>query len=497
MQNNSLSSLITILYVDDEPSMSDIAHYFLEEKLGGCRVTSATEVSIALELLKNQPFDAIVADYEMPDLDGLDLLRLLRQKGDTTPFIVCTGKSRHEVVIEALNAGADFYLQKGEDPLVLFTEMKQMIVQTVSRRRSEKALAKSRHLLEEIIDFLPDATLSIDNAYRVIAWNRIMEELTGISSEQILGKTLEHSVFRFNDTTIDGLIRTILEKDASYESRKEMLLDRNRVITEEFRGHFNGEEEKECFFRITVSPILDSDMKKVGLIGSIRDITEQKRSEYAVLESRENYRALVENNQDIVMRFNRKGKHLYVNPAITRYIPINPEEFIGKTYSELQFPQEAYIEWDNIIQQVISSGYPVETDVTFHSLKGEVTFNWRLFPEFDMKGDIRSVLSISRDITYQKQFEREKQTLLSQIERNLGEFAILNDGIRNPLAVITGWLSIMESLQEKEREILMSQIKLIDEMITQLDRRWVESEKVLGFLRRHYSIQSTHPDSGT
>ncbi|OQA52075.1 MAG: hypothetical protein BWY45_03240 [Euryarchaeota archaeon ADurb.Bin294] len=106
-----------------------------------------------------------------------------------------------------------------------------------------------------------------------------------------------------------------------------------------------------------------------------------------------------------------------------------------------------------------------------------------------MEGKVRSVLSISRDITYQREFEQEKQALLSQIERNLGEFAILNDGIRNPLAVITGWLSMMD-LHEEERSTLMHQIKQIDEMITKLDRRWVESEKVLGFLRRHYAIQA-------
>jgi len=132
-------------------------------------------------------------------------------------------------------------------------------------------------------------------------------------------------------------------------------------------------------------------------------------------------------------------------------------------------------------------------DISFLSMKGRVIFNWRLFPEFDMEGKVRSVLSISRDITYQREFETEKQALLAQIERNLGEFAILNDGIRNPLAVITGWLSMME-IGDKERGTLMHQIKQIDEMITQLDRRWVESEKVLGFLRRHYAIHNKyHP----
>ena len=89
------------------------------------------------------------------------------------------------------------------------------------------------------------------------------------------------------------------------------------------------------YYRIMVSPILDADMQKVGFIGSVRDITLQKRYEYALLESRENFRALVENNTDIVMRFNPEGRHLYVNPAVKPYIPFPPENIIGKKYGEL------------------------------------------------------------------------------------------------------------------------------------------------------------------
>jgi len=473
--------------------MGDIARIFLEDRLGGCVVTQVTDGEDALEHIHTHTYDAIVADYEMPGLDGLQLLRTLRGIGDNTPFLVCTGKSRHEVVIEALNAGADFYLQKGEDPLVLFTEMKQMIVQAVTRRRSEKALAKSRNLLEEIIDFLPDATLAVDSSQRIIAWNRIMEELTGIPPGTVLYKSQDFSECTYRYPSVSSLIERILILGERTTGDPDNHGIENRIITEEYHGHVGEGDDTDRYYRIMVSPILDADMQKVGFIGSVRDITLQKRYEYALLESRENFRALVENNTDIVMRFNPEGKHLYVNPAVKPYIPFPPENLIGKKYGELAYPPRLADDWDALIQQVIETGKPHEADISFQSSKGMVTFNWRLFPEFDMEGKVRSVLSISRDITYQREFEQEKQALLSQIERNLGEFAILNDGIRNPLAVITGWLSMMD-LHEEERSTLMHQIRQIDEMITKLDRRWVESEKVLGFLRRHYAIQAGYPN---
>ncbi|PWR74601.1 PAS domain S-box protein [Methanospirillum stamsii] len=492
MQDSDSNQPIRVLFVDDEPSMSDIAHYFLGEKLGGCTVVPAMEVSIALELLEKEDFDVIVADYEMPDLDGLAFLKILRERGDTIPFLVCTGKSRHEVVIEALNAGADFYLQKGEDPIVLFTEMKQMIFQAVSRRRSEQALASSRHLLEEMIDFLPDATMAVNNSHYVIAWNRIMEKLTGISSEQIIGKNPDISSVFFKNRIIAELIEFILKNGERTEFSHYNSTVEDRIIIEEFHSRTDHNEENDSYFRVMVSPILDTSMKKVGFIGSFRNITLEKRYELELVESRENFRALVENNTDIVMRFDIHGRHLYVNPAVSPYIPFDSRLLIGKTYSELLYPPRDCRKWDSLIQKVITTASPVETDITFFSPKGKIILNWRLFPEFDQKGQVRSVLSISRDITYHEMLEQEKQALLSQIERNLGEFAILNDGIRNPLAVITGWLSMMESLQDHERKTLMLQVRQIDEMITKLDRRWIESEKVLGFLRRHYSIQS-HP----
>lgn len=479
-----------MLFVDDEPSMCEIARIYLEERLGGCIITPVTDGETAIQLIESHSFDAIIADYEMPGLDGLELLRRVRNNNDMTPFLVCTGKSRHEVVIEALNAGADFYLQKGEDPYVLFTEMKQLIVQAVTRRRSEKALAKSRNFLEEIIDFLPDATLSVDSTQKIIAWNRVMEELTGIPSKDILFQKRNSVINRFKSPGALSLIERVLflGEQASYISGDSD--EDTRTITEEYHSFFGEGNDNDRYFRITVSPILSADMERIGFIGSVRDITLQKRSEYALIESRENFRALVENNTDIVMRFDLEGRHRYVNPAILPYIPFDPEYLIGKRYSDIIPHLKDSKKWDNLIHEVIISANPVEMNISFQSMKGLVTFNWRLFPELDMEGRVKSVLSISRDITFQLAFEKEKEALLSQIERNLGEFAILNDGIRNPLAVITGWLSMIDSIQGKERDTLMQQIREIDQMITQLDRRWVESEKVLGFLRRHYDIQN-------
>ncbi len=83
-------------------------------------ITSATD---ALALLDTKVYDAIISDYHMPVMDGIEFLKNIRTSGNTIPFILFTGRGREEIVIQALNEGADFYLQKGGEPVSQFTEL--------------------------------------------------------------------------------------------------------------------------------------------------------------------------------------------------------------------------------------------------------------------------------------------------------------------------------------------------------------------------------------
>jgi len=101
--------MISILYVDDEPGMLDIGKLFLERG-GQFSVDIITSAPAALTLLDSKKYDAVIADYQMPEMDGIEFLKRVRASGNTIPFILFTGKGREEIVIQALNAGADFYL---------------------------------------------------------------------------------------------------------------------------------------------------------------------------------------------------------------------------------------------------------------------------------------------------------------------------------------------------------------------------------------------------
>ncbi len=129
------SPSLTILYVDDDPDLLTIGRRFLE-RLGPYRVESAQSAGEALDRLRLSPVDLVLSDYQMPDMDGITFLKEVRSQYGDLPFILFTGRGREEVVIEALNSGADFYLQKGGDPRSQFVELDFTIRQAVTRRRA-------------------------------------------------------------------------------------------------------------------------------------------------------------------------------------------------------------------------------------------------------------------------------------------------------------------------------------------------------------------------
>ncbi|PWR69887.1 hypothetical protein ACKUB1_02825 [Methanospirillum stamsii] len=106
-------------------------------------------------------------------------------------------------------------------------------------------------------------------------------------------------------------------------------------------------------------------------------------------------------------------------------------------------------------------------------------------PIRDMSDNITGTIAIAIDITDQKILEKESKNLLIQLEHNLVELAILNDKIRNPLTVIATLIDMHAPHIEKQ---INQSIREIDDIITNLDKRWMESEKTISFLQKHYGF---------
>jgi PAS domain S-box-containing protein len=128
--------MISILYVDDEVDLLDLGRIFLEE-FGDIKVDTAPSAQAAVELLRTRLYDAVVSDFQMPDMDGIEFLQYIRSHAGGLPVILFTGKGKEEVVIAALNYGADYYLQKGGEPEAQFAELRLKIKLAVDRQKAE------------------------------------------------------------------------------------------------------------------------------------------------------------------------------------------------------------------------------------------------------------------------------------------------------------------------------------------------------------------------
>lgn len=131
--------MISVLYVDDDPALLDIGKIFLE-RIGNFSVETCTSAPEALERLERVSYHAVLSDFDMPEMNGIQFLKEVRSLYPTLPFVIFTGRGREDVVVEALNNGVDFYLQKGGEPKSQFAELSHKLRAAVQRRRSEEQI---------------------------------------------------------------------------------------------------------------------------------------------------------------------------------------------------------------------------------------------------------------------------------------------------------------------------------------------------------------------
>ncbi|MDD4136719.1 MAG: PAS domain S-box protein [Methanoregula sp.] len=318
---------IKALYVDDEPDLLEIGRLFLETS-GDLRIDTCTSPLAAQEKLRSLRYDAIISDYQMPEMDGIAFLKCVRSEFGTIPFILFTGRGREEVVIEAINNGADFYLQKGGAPQAQFAELAHKIRQAVQKKRAEASIHDHERRESDIINFLPDATFAIDTQGVVIAWNRAMERMTGIAAAAILGKGNSEYALPFYHERRPILIDLVLKNDPLTVAKYSFIKREGKTLFSEITvPHFKDGRGATLWF--TASPLYDGSGAIVGAIESIRDVTDRKRIETALRESNEKFREMADMMPQIIYETDDKGILTYANAVAFEMFRYEREDFAG------------------------------------------------------------------------------------------------------------------------------------------------------------------------
>lgn len=205
------------------------------------------------------------------------------------------------------------------------------------RRRTEEALRDSERRLADIIDFLPDPTWVIDEAGKVVAWNRAMEELTGVPASEMLGKG-DYAYSRpFYDKPRPMLIDLLYHPDDEMErSYLSFTRENDLLVSVSFNPRL-GVGGK--YLLGTAGPLYDASGKRVGAIECLRDVTQIKEAEEEIRASEQRFRDLFNSINDLIYSQDLEGRFLSINAAVARVFGYEVEEMLGRKASEFMLPE--------------------------------------------------------------------------------------------------------------------------------------------------------------
>jgi PAS domain S-box-containing protein len=256
--------------VDDDEGLLEIAEAYLANAQPAIHLVTTTSGFDALRLLAQEHFDVAVVDYQMPDMDGLEVLERLRAQGNFIPFIMFTGRGREEVAMQALNLGADYYLKKEGPAKALYGELAHIIHRIVEHKRTEQLF---RGIFEHSLDVV--YCLNYET-YSYDFFSPSITDLLGITPEEAIAMGPDG----FDELVHPDDLRKMNEDLSIEEESKPGKKTSSRI---EYR--VKGIDGKYRWISSSFTWIKDSKGQLRLSIGIMRDITEYKKKE-AALEKR-------------------------------------------------------------------------------------------------------------------------------------------------------------------------------------------------------------------
>jgi PAS domain S-box-containing protein len=211
---------------------------------------------------------------------------------------------------------------------------------------------------------------------------------------------------------------------------------------------------------------------RYGVVCYFYDLSERRQWEEALRLREEDLRTLTDNTPDILTRFDRDLRHIFVNAAVERATGRPREAFHGKSNREMGMPDRLCDVWDATLREVFAKREPRNIEFTFDTPTGLRYYAGCLVPEFGPGGEVVSVLGVTRDRTA----ERIAEEALRDANRRKDEFlATLAHELRNPLAPVRNGLQALRlapagsDMAVRVRDMMERQlqhmVRLIDDLL--------------------------------
>jgi PAS domain S-box-containing protein len=410
-----MPTAIRVLYVDDEPSLLDIGKLFLEQS-GDFTVTTAVSAKEAIRLLEQEKFDTIISDYQMPEMDGIQFLVEMRKRFGQIPFILFTGKGREEVVIQAINNGADFYLQKGGEPGAQFAELTHKVKSAALRNRAEDALRKSEEKYRHLIEHSNEAIVVVqDGMLRLV--NHRAVEFTGYTEQELL--SMPFSSFIHPDDRA-----MVVER---YQRRL-----KGERLPSHYRFQLSPKDESTCWVEINVVSI-DWDGRPATL-NYLTNITERKQAEEALRLSEEKFRkAFFTSPDSICITRLHDGMFVSVNKGFIEMTGYTEEDIAGKTSLEINIWKDPE-DRRKIIEGLQANGEVRNYEARFLTKSGEI-YGSMSTSIIELNG-VPHILNITHDITERKRAEDALLKNAEELHAAYEELTATDEELRQNIDVL-------------------------------------------------------------
>lgn len=358
-----------------------------------------------------------------------------------------------------------------------------VMMDVTEQKRMEAALQESEQRLADTIDFLPDATFAVDLSGKVIAWNRAIEEMTGVKAAEILGKGDYEYTRAFYSMRRPMLIDLVFNPDADIKTIYDFVTREEKVFLAETHITLRG-VDRALWGK--AGPLYNSSGAVVGAIETVRDITDRRRTEVALQKAHDELEARVRERTAELMQVNRilqaeiaerkraeekmlilanlsdisplsitvhdlQGKFLYANQKTFDMHGYSKEEFLALNVRELDLPVSAAL-FEERLKEILETG-EAKFDVE-HYRKGGACLPLEVFVKATQWENQTVLLSVASDVTERRRNEEELKKYRKDLEVLVAErTAELEDKTKNLQEMNTA-LNVLLQKREKDKEIL-------------------------------------------
>lgn len=365
-------------------------------------------------------------------------------------------------------------------------------IDITERKKVEDDLKKTEQRLTDFIDFLPDPTMAINLEGKITTWNKAMEEMTGVKTEDILGQRDFTYAIPFYGKPRPIMIDILLNPDLESQKKYSVTRGDNNTIIAEAEADIAG---KHVWLWGKGSKLFDHKGNVIGAIESIRDITEHKITENALKSSEECYRLLAENINDVIWVLDMDLRIEYISPSVERTFGFIAEEMKGclldqyLTTSSYHKVVDTLSNWLKFTENGNYSSHSRPITLELEMLCKDGSTKWTEVTAriiLDNQGDASRIIGTTRDITERRNAEAEKIKLeerLRQSEKleSIGQLAggVAHD-FNNILSPIMGYAEMLSSDLPKDSELRED----LREIVTAAERARDLTRQLLAFARK-------------